>query len=116
MQVELKALQRKIGITFVYVTHDQQEALSMSDRLAVFDRGRIEQLGPPTDIYERPETPFVAGFVGTSNLVDAELARRIAGTAQGFSIRPERIRIVGGGAPASETPCIAQGVREEVQY
>jgi putative spermidine/putrescine transport system ATP-binding protein len=116
MQVELKALQRKIGITFIYVTHDQQEALSMSDRLAVFDGGRIEQLGTPNEIYEHPATPFVAGFVGASNLVDADLAQRISGTAQGFTIRPERIRIVEPATMANESACIADGTVEDVQY
>src|SRR5919197_1130144 len=69
MQVELKAIQREVGITFVFVTHDQEEALSLSDRVAVFSRGRIEQVGTPREVYERPATPFVAGFVGTSNLL-----------------------------------------------
>ena len=69
MQIELKAIQQQVGITFIYVTHDQEEALTMSDRLAVFNRGRIEQIGPPADVYERPATRFVAGFVGTSNLL-----------------------------------------------
>ena len=75
MQLELKAIQQQVGITFIYVTHDQEEALTMSDRLAVFNRGRIEQLGTPADVYERPATRFVAGFVGTSNLLRGEAAR-----------------------------------------
>ena len=70
MQVELKRIQRQIGITFIYVTHDQEEALTMSDRLAVFRDGQIEQIGPPGDVYERPATEFVASFVGTSNVID----------------------------------------------
>ena len=82
MQVELKALQRRVNITFVYVTHDQGEALSMSDRLAVFDHGRIEQIGTPAEVYEHPATAFVAGFVGVSNVCDAELARRLTGSAR----------------------------------
>ncbi|MCW2888483.1 MAG: putative spermidine/putrescine transport system ATP-binding protein [Streptosporangiaceae bacterium] len=69
MQVELKAIQRRVGITFLFVTHDQEEALTMSDRLAVFDRGRVEQVGTPAEVYERPATAFVAGFVGTSNRI-----------------------------------------------
>jgi putative spermidine/putrescine transport system ATP-binding protein len=69
MQIELKAIQGEVGITFIYVTHDQQEALTMSDRLAVFNRGRIEQIGTPAEVYEHPKTAFVAGFVGSSNLV-----------------------------------------------
>lgn len=91
MQDELKALQRQVGITFIYVTHDQGEALAMSDRLAVFNHGRIEQVGAPAEIYEHPQTAFVAGFVGVSNLCEGELAQRLAGTDQPFAIRPEKI-------------------------
>ena len=76
MQIELKAIQQEVGITFIYVTHDQEEALTMSDRLAVFNRGRIEQIGTPADLYERPATAFVAGFVGTSNLLRGDVAKR----------------------------------------
>jgi putative spermidine/putrescine transport system ATP-binding protein len=93
MQTELKALQRKVGITFVYVTHDQEEALGMSDRLAVFNQGRVEQIGTPEAIYEHPATGFVAAFVGASNIIDAETALRLVGRRQAFSLRPERIRI-----------------------
>jgi putative spermidine/putrescine transport system ATP-binding protein len=89
MQVFLKALQRDLGITFVYVTHDQEEALTMSDRLAVFNHGRIEQIGAPADVYERPATEFVAGFVGVSNVVERD--------GQRFTIRPEKIRVLGDG-------------------
>jgi putative spermidine/putrescine transport system ATP-binding protein len=95
MQTELKALQRKVGITFLYVTHDQEEALGMSDRLAVFNHGRIEQIGTPEAIYEHPATAFVAGFVGASNIIDAATAERLTGRALPFSLRPERIRILG---------------------
>ncbi len=91
MQVELKALQAQVGITFIYVTHDQQEALSMSDRIAVFHQGKIDQLGTPTAIYDHPATAFVAGFVGASNLIEGELARRTAGRDGTFMVRPERI-------------------------
>ncbi|HKQ23338.1 MAG TPA: ABC transporter ATP-binding protein [Burkholderiales bacterium] len=91
MQEELKALQRQVGITFIYVTHDQGEALAMSDRLAVFSHGRIEQIGAPSEIYEHPATAFVAGFVGVSNVCIGELARRLTGSAQAFAIRPEKI-------------------------
>ncbi|SBT38178.1 ABC transporter ATP-binding protein [Micromonospora narathiwatensis] len=109
MQVELKALQREVGITFVFVTHDQEEALTMSDRVAVFDNGRIAQVGTPAEVYERPATPFVAGFVGTSNLLSGDAARALLGRDGTFSIRPEKIRLVGPPtAPdrgaASETP------------
>ena len=96
MQVELKGLQRRLGITFVYVTHDQGEALSMSDRVAVFHRGRVEQVDRPGELYARPRTTFVAGFVGTANVLTGEVARRIAGSAHPVSIRPERIAF---GAP-----------------
>jgi putative spermidine/putrescine transport system ATP-binding protein len=96
MQTELKALQRQVGITFVYVTHDQEEALGMSDRLAVFNLGRVEQVGTPEEIYERPATAFVAGFVGASNIIDAEAAERLIGKRLAFSLRPERIRIGAG--------------------
>jgi putative spermidine/putrescine transport system ATP-binding protein len=83
MQVELKRIQGDVGITFVYVTHDQEEALTMSDRLAVFNRGRIEQVGPPADVYERPANAFVAGFVGVSNLLERGGRR--------FTVRPEKV-------------------------
>jgi putative spermidine/putrescine transport system ATP-binding protein len=83
MQTELKRIQQEVGITFVYVTHDQEEALTMSDRIAVFSQGRIEQIGGPVDIYERPANEFVAGFVGTSNVLEREGSR--------FAIRPEKI-------------------------
>ncbi len=81
MQVELKQLQRQVGITFVFVTHDQEEALTMSDRIAVFNSGRIEQVGTPAEVYERPATPFVAGFVGTSNLLQGAAAEQVLGNA-----------------------------------
>src|SRR3954464_7530249 len=91
MQIELKAIQREVGITFVFVTHDQEEALTMSDRVAVFNEGRIEQLATPIELYERPSSAFVAGFVGTSNLFRDEAARRIVGEDGTFVIRPEKI-------------------------
>src|SRR5512137_996813 len=93
MQVELKAIQKRVGITFVFVTHDQEEALTMSDRLAVFNEGKIEQVGTPAEVYEHPATPFVANFVGVSNLIKEDLAQRITGSAHMFSIRPEKIHI-----------------------
>jgi putative spermidine/putrescine transport system ATP-binding protein len=89
MQVELKRIQGDVGITFVYVTHDQEEALTMSDRLAVFNRGRVEQVGPPAEVYERPANTFVAGFVGVSNLLEREGRR--------FTVRPEKVRLLEGG-------------------
>src|ERR1700676_5560344 len=72
MQVELKEIQRRVGITFIFVTHDQNEALAMSNRIAVFNAGRLEQVGTPDEIYESPATPFVAGFVGTANIIEGE--------------------------------------------
>src|SRR5512138_3625375 len=93
MQVELKNIQREVGITFIFVTHDQEEALTMSDRIAVFSEGKIEQVGTPADVYEHPSTPFVAGFVGTSNLVSGEVAQRITGSPRRFSVRPEKIHL-----------------------
>ena len=92
MQTELKAIQHEVGITFVFVTHDQGEALSMSTRVAVFNHGRIEQVGTPREIYDRPTTEFVAGFVGTSNLLDPDLSRRLLGVAPPHILRPERVR------------------------
>jgi putative spermidine/putrescine transport system ATP-binding protein len=91
MQVELKVLHRKLGITFVYVTHDQGEALSMSDRIAVFNHGKIEQIATPRDLYQRPRTRFVADFVGSSNVFDAELAHSLCGKRQSFAVRQENV-------------------------
>jgi putative spermidine/putrescine transport system ATP-binding protein len=96
MQIELKAIQGRVGITFIYVTHDQEEALVMSDRIAVFNGGLIEQVGSPADIYEHPRTTFVAAFVGTSNLLTGAPARDILGMDGTFTVRPEKLRI---GAP-----------------
>lgn len=97
MQIELKSLQRQLGITFIYVTHDQQEALGMSDRVAVVNGGRIEQLDAPQGLYERPQTAFIARFVGASNLLSGAVAAAIVGAAQTISVRPERIRFGRGG-------------------
>ena len=93
MQVELKALQQQIGITFVFVTHDQGEALSMADRVAVFNHGRLIQVGTPHDVYERPGTRFVADFVGSSNVLDPEFVARHGGGKAWMSLRPEKIEI-----------------------
>jgi spermidine/putrescine transport system ATP-binding protein len=117
MQLELKTIQQEVGITFIYVTHDQEEAMTMSDRLAVMRHGRIEQLGPPEDVYEHPGTEFVAGFLGASNLLDGELTamngattvrlatgevivvedahlRPDVGSSVQVGVRPEKITIV----------------------
>ncbi|MCL3995662.1 ABC transporter ATP-binding protein [Streptomyces lavenduligriseus] len=117
MQAELKALQREVGITFVLVTHDQQEALTMSDRIAVVDGGRIAQTGTPAEIYERPATAFVASFVGVSNLLDGETAHRIAGSPGTYSIRPEKIRVLSESAgPDEPEHATATGTVAEVVY
>jgi putative spermidine/putrescine transport system ATP-binding protein len=116
MQIELKAIQQQVGITFVFVTHDQEEALTMSDRLAVFNHGRIEQVGTPAEIYESPATAFVAGFVGISNIISAEVARAITGRAETFTVRPEKIHLRDPGAPVAEAECAAEGYIREVVY
>jgi putative spermidine/putrescine transport system ATP-binding protein len=116
MQVELKALQRQLGITFVYVTHDQGEALSMSDQVAVFNHGRIEQIGSPAQIYEHPATAFVAGFVGASNVCEAGLAQRLSGSPAPFAIRPEKIRLCSAREQAPEGWVHVEGTIESVVY
>lgn len=114
MQSELKKLQRQLGITFIFVTHDQTEALSMSDRVAVFNKGRIEQVDTPRNLYMKPATPFVAEFVGTSNVLRGELAQRLIGSAAPFSIRPEHIRL--GDSQASGDEVVISGLLHDVQY
>ena len=114
MQVELKTIQREIGITFVFVTHDQGEALSMSNRIAVFNGGRIEQVGTPQEIYEQPATAFVAGFVGTSNLIDAALSAVLFGDGRPHSVRPERIRLNPG--VVNDGDVSIEGTVSDIQY
>jgi putative spermidine/putrescine transport system ATP-binding protein len=109
MQVELKQIQRDAGITFVFVTHDQEEALTMSDRVAVFDAGRIAQVGTPLEVYESPATAFVAGFVGTSNLLSGAVAQALIGRPGTFSVRPEKIDISDTGHPGSVAEVIYAG-------
>ncbi|MFI6319293.1 ABC transporter ATP-binding protein [Nonomuraea sp. NPDC050556] len=116
MQVELKAIQREVGITFLFVTHDQEEALTMSDRIAVFDRGRIEQTGTPAEVYERPATPFVAGFVGTSNLMSGQVALDVLGREGTFSVRPEKLRVAALDDPVGDEERSAVGTVAEVVY
>jgi putative spermidine/putrescine transport system ATP-binding protein len=116
MQIELKSIQQQVGITFIYVTHDQEEALTMSDRLAVFNQGRIEQLGAPAEVYERPATAFVAGFVGTSNLLRGEVARAIIGRPGTFTVRPEKIRLAEPDAPVGADETSALGRISQVVY
>ena len=116
MQIELKAIQQKVGITFVYVTHDQGEALSMADRVAVFRDGRMEQLDSPRELYVRPRTAFVARFVGSANVVDGELARRITGAARAFAIRAEAIEVLEAGTPLPAGALSCEGVLEDLHY
>jgi putative spermidine/putrescine transport system ATP-binding protein len=116
MQTELKLLQHQVGITFVFVTHDQDEALTMSDRIAVFNRGRIEQVGTPAELYERPASEFVAGFVGTSNLLAGDVARAVIGEPGVFTVRPEKIHLAAAGADAGDGELSAPGVIRDVLY
>jgi putative spermidine/putrescine transport system ATP-binding protein len=116
MQIELKTIQREVGITFIYVTHDQEEALTMSDRIAVFNHGRIEQVGTPADVYERPATAFVAGFVGTSNLITGPAAEALLGRSGTFTVRPEKIRLAAAEDPVAPDEAAALGHVEEVVY
>jgi putative spermidine/putrescine transport system ATP-binding protein len=116
MQVELKTIQREVGITFIFVTHDQEEALTMSDRIAVFSQGKIEQVGNPADVYEHPSTPFVAGFVGTSNLVSGEVAQRITGSPRRFSVRPEKIHLASVDERIEDDMFCADGRVRDIVY
>jgi len=115
MQVELKSIQHEVGITFVFVTHDQGEALSMSSRVAVFNNGRIEQIGTPREVYEQPGTSFVAGFVGTSNVLPAALSEQLLGVAVPHTVRPERIRLADG-SPLRDGDIAVAATIEDVQY
>jgi putative spermidine/putrescine transport system ATP-binding protein len=116
MQVELKAIQSEVGITFIFVTHDQEEALTMSDRIAVFNQGQIEQIGSPSEMYEHPKTAFVATFVGTSNLIDADLAAKLTDARQPFSVRPEKITLAEPGSVISAGMWAADGHIQDVVY
>jgi len=115
MQLELKAIQHEVGITFIFVTHDQEEALTMSDRIAVYDLGRVEQIGTPAELYERPATRFVATFVGTSNVFESETAEAISGSRQAFSVRPEKIRLFEAGGETGGM-CAVDGLVCDVIY
>lgn len=116
MQVELKTIQHEVGITFIFVTHDQEEALSMSDRIAVFNNGKIEQIGTPSELYERPKTPFVAAFVGTSNILEGPVAEAISGSPHMFSVRPEKIRLVEADTPVPNFMLHAIGTIRDIVY
>ena len=136
MQLELMRIQREVGVTFVYVTHDQEEALVMSDRLAVMSQGQVEQIGYPEDIYERPATRFVAGFIGTSNIIEAAVTGRAGdllqlasapgdrllvaapadrpvsvGETLAFTVRPEKLRVVADDEPVADQLCTVGGYR-----
>jgi putative spermidine/putrescine transport system ATP-binding protein len=108
LQVELKRIQQELGITFVYVTHDQEEALTMSDRLAVFRDGKIEQLGTPAEVYERPASEFIAGFVGVSNVLERGGRR--------FTVRPEKIRLLGEDEQPADGVSVEAGRIRDVVY
>jgi putative spermidine/putrescine transport system ATP-binding protein len=108
MQIELKQIQKEVGITFIYVTHDQEEALTMSDRVAVMSNGKIEQIGTPVDVYERPASEFVAGFIGISNVLLRDGVR--------FVVRPEKIRMLTEGENPDPGMRVETGTVEEVVY
>ena len=116
MQGELKTLQRSLGLTFVFVTHDQGEALSMADRVAVFNEGRIVQVGAPQEIYERPRTRFVADFVGGSNIIEPAMAQSWTGVARPASLRPEKIGLLAAGAPCPADSLTIEGRVAHVLY
>jgi putative spermidine/putrescine transport system ATP-binding protein len=108
MQLELKRIQKEVGITFVYVTHDQEEALTMSDRMAVMSNGQIQQVGPPVEVYERPATEFVAGFIGISNVLERDGVR--------FVVRPEKLRLLDAGERVDSNMKVEPGTVEQVIY
>jgi putative spermidine/putrescine transport system ATP-binding protein len=116
MQLELKAIQKRLGITFIFVTHDQDEAMAMGDRLAVFNQGKLEQIGSPIEVYEHPATAFVANFVGVSNLVSGALAQTLMGSPHPFAIRPEKISLTAPNAAIPETACSTVGQIQEMLY
>ena len=116
MQIELKSIQQGVGLTFVYVTHDQEEALTMSDRLAVMNAGRIEQVGTPAEVYERPATSFVAGFVGVSNTISGEAARLVTGSPEALTVRPEKIRMLEPGVEPGPGRASLTGKVRDVVY
>jgi putative spermidine/putrescine transport system ATP-binding protein len=116
MQIELKRIQQDVGITFIYVTHDQEEALAMSDRLAIFNRGLIEQVGTPAEVYEHPATAFVAGFVGISNILSGDVAAAVSGGSGTVTVRPEKIHLEEAGAPVPDGSVGLDGHVRDVVY
>jgi len=116
MQIELKQIQREVGITFIFVTHDQEEALTLSDRIAVFNNGRVEQIGTPREVYEYPQTAFVANFLGLSNLIDASHAERLTGVPKAMNVRPERVRLIDVQTPPAAHEISVDGTIVETVY
>jgi putative spermidine/putrescine transport system ATP-binding protein len=116
MQVELKSLQQALGITFVFVTHDQTEALSMANRVAIFNEGKLVQVGSPHDVYERPSTRFVADFVGSANVLDPEFSATYGGVRSWTSLRPEKITIGAPGLKPRDASRRAEGVVTAIHY
>ena len=116
MQIELKSIQERLSMTFIYVTHDQEEALTMSDRLAVMNQGKVEQVGSPAEVYERPATGFVAGFVGASNVLSGEAALTITGQRHAITVRPEKIRLGRADERPQADEVSALGVVRDVVY
>ncbi len=116
MQSELKRIQRESGITFIFVTHDQDEAMRMSDRIAVFNMGKIEQLGTPQEVYESPETAFVAGFLGSSNLLEGDKAQALFGVSDLVNIRPERVTLSGAGTHHDTSHESIPAIVKDVSY
>jgi putative spermidine/putrescine transport system ATP-binding protein len=116
MQIELKSIQQGVGLTFIYVTHDQEEALTMSDRLALMNAGRIEQVGTPAGVYEQPATSFVAGFVGVSNTLSGDTANAVSGSSSTITVRPEKIRMLGPRDEPAANECSLTGHVRDVVY
>jgi putative spermidine/putrescine transport system ATP-binding protein len=116
MQIELRNLQRRLGITFIYVTHDQGEALSMSDRVAVFNSGRIEQMASARELYSRPRTACVARFVGGANVAEGEVAAKLAGSSQPFAVRAESVQVLAPGSDRAADIISADGTVLDVQF
>ncbi len=116
MQIELKQIQREVGITFIFVTHDQEEALTLSDRVAVFNNGKIEQVGAPREVYEFPETEFVASFLGVTNLLHTEISQQLLGDARAHSLRPERVQLSDTTAPIEIGTVAVAGTIAETVY
>ena len=116
MQEELKSLQQQLGITFVFVTHDQSEALSMANRVAIFNDGKIAQVGAPQDVYERPRSRFVADFVGSSNVLSPDFSARHGGSQSWTSLRPEKISVLSAGSNIPDMHGSAEGTVKTVSY